>query len=89
MWTYNCRPIVEAGQALLVDDTYQLDDTFTLTPTPGHSPHHCVCRHPLRGQHAVVTGDMMHHGLQCCEPGWSTIFDIDHEQASDRAAAFG
>ena len=34
----NCLPIVEAGQALLVDDDYALDDTITLTPTPGHSP---------------------------------------------------
>src|SRR5205085_7028119 len=41
VWTFNCRPIVEAGQALLVDDTFELDDTFSLTPTPGHSPHHC------------------------------------------------
>jgi hypothetical protein len=28
--SYNCRPIVEAGQALLVDDTFQLDYDFTL-----------------------------------------------------------
>ena len=37
----NCLPIVEAGQAVLVDDDYALDDTITLTPTPGHSPCHC------------------------------------------------
>jgi glyoxylase-like metal-dependent hydrolase (beta-lactamase superfamily II) len=82
VWTYNCRPIVEAGQALLVDDTYQLDDTFTLTPTPGHSPHHCCVDIRSRGQHAVVTGDMMHHALQCREPQWSTIFDTDQQQAA-------
>jgi glyoxylase-like metal-dependent hydrolase (beta-lactamase superfamily II) len=82
VWTYNCRPIVEAGQALLVDDAYQLDDTFSLTPTPGHSPHHCCVDIRSRGQHAVVTGDMMHHALQCCEPAWSTIFDTDKEQAA-------
>ena len=46
-WTYNCRPIVEAGQALLVEDTFQLDDTFTLTPTPGHSPGHCCVKVPI------------------------------------------
>ena len=32
---------MEAGQAVLVDDDYALDDTITLTPTPGHSPCHC------------------------------------------------
>src|SRR6516162_1945921 len=28
VFRYNCQPVVEAGQALLVDDGYQLDDTF-------------------------------------------------------------
>jgi glyoxylase-like metal-dependent hydrolase (beta-lactamase superfamily II) len=64
-WSYNCRPIVEAGQALLVDDAFQLDDNFTLVPTPGHSPHHCCVNIRSQGQQAIVTGDMMHHALQC------------------------
>ena len=63
----NCLPIVEAGQALLVDDDYALDDTITLTPTPGHSPCHCCVNIFSRGQRAVVTGDMMHHAIQCRE----------------------
>jgi glyoxylase-like metal-dependent hydrolase (beta-lactamase superfamily II) len=82
VWSYNCRPIVEAGQALLVDDGYELDETFRLTPTPGHSPHHCCVDIQSKGQHAVVTGDLMHHALQCREPDWSTIFDTDREQAA-------
>src|SRR5689334_25256453 len=49
----NCLPIVEAGQALLVDDDYALDDTVTLTP--GHSPCHCCVnissRRPASGGH--------------------------------------
>jgi glyoxylase-like metal-dependent hydrolase (beta-lactamase superfamily II) len=35
-----------------------------------------------QGQEAVVTGDLMHHALQCREPGWSTIFDTDPAQAA-------
>ena len=62
--TYNCRPIVEAGQALLVDDTYQLDDTFTLTPTPGHSPRHCCVNIASKGQRAVVTGVPLRRALR-------------------------
>jgi len=81
VWTYNCRPIVEAGQALLVDDAFELDDTFSLTPTPGHSPCHCCVNIRSRGKEAVITGDMMHHALQCREPSWSTIFDVDRDQA--------
>jgi glyoxylase-like metal-dependent hydrolase (beta-lactamase superfamily II) len=68
VWGYNCEPVVAAGQALLVDNDYQLDDTFWLTPTPGHSPCHCCVNIRSRGQHAVVVGDMMHHVLQCREP---------------------
>jgi len=82
VWGYNCEPVVAAGQALLVDDDYQLDDTFTLTPTPGHSPCHCCVMIRSQGQQAIVTGDMMHHALQCREPDWSTIFDTDPVQAA-------
>lgn len=88
VWTYNCRPIVEAGQALLVDDTFQLDDTFSLTPTPGHAPHHCCVDIRSRGQHVAVTGDLMHHALQCREPSWSTIFDTDKELAAHSRRRF-
>jgi hypothetical protein len=33
----NCLPVMEAGQALLVDDDFSIDDLITLTPTPGHA----------------------------------------------------
>ena len=82
VWRYNCEPIVEAGQALLVDDDYTLDDTVWLTPTPGHAPCHCCVNIKSGGQRAVVTGDLMHHALQCREPDWSTIFDWDAKQAA-------
>jgi glyoxylase-like metal-dependent hydrolase (beta-lactamase superfamily II) len=78
----NCLPIVEAGQALLVDDDYALDDTITLTPTPGHSPCHCCVNIFSRGRRAVVTGDMMHHVIQCREPDWSPRVDWDGKQAA-------
>jgi glyoxylase-like metal-dependent hydrolase (beta-lactamase superfamily II) len=74
--------VVAAGQALLVDDDFALDDTLWLTPTPGHSPCHCCVNIASRGQRAVVTGDLMHHALQCREPDWSTVFDGDRDQAA-------
>jgi glyoxylase-like metal-dependent hydrolase (beta-lactamase superfamily II) len=82
IWRYNCEPVVAAGQALLVDDDYALDDTFWLTPTPGHSPCHCCVNIRSRGQHAVVVGDLMHHVLQVREPDWSTVFDWDQAEAA-------
>jgi glyoxylase-like metal-dependent hydrolase (beta-lactamase superfamily II) len=84
----NCLPIVEAGQALLVDDDYALDDTVWLTPTPGHSPCHCCVNIKSKGLRAVVTGDMVHHALQCREPDWSTIFCWDPKQAAHSRRKF-
>ena len=78
----NCLPIVEAGQAVLVDDDYALDDTITLTPTPGHSPCHCCVNIFSKGKRAVVTGDLMHHVIQCREPEWSAKPDWDPKQSA-------
>ena len=78
----NCLPIMEAGQAVLVDDDYALDDTVTLTPTPGHSPCHCCVNISSKGKRAVVAGDLMHHVIQCREPEWSAKPDWDPKQSA-------
>ena len=88
VWRFNCEPVVAAGQALLVDDDFALDDTVWLTPTPGHSPCHCCVNIRSGGQRAVVTGDLFHHALQCREPQWSTIFDWDPKQAIESRRRF-
>jgi glyoxylase-like metal-dependent hydrolase (beta-lactamase superfamily II) len=77
VWRMNCLPVAEAGQALLVDESYSLDDTFTLSLTPGHSPYHCCVNISSLGERAVMLGDLMHHALQCREPDWSTRFCFD------------
>jgi glyoxylase-like metal-dependent hydrolase (beta-lactamase superfamily II) len=82
VWKMNCEPIVEAGQALLIDESYSLDDTFYLSMSPGHTPHHCCVHIRSKGQEAIVLGDMMHHALQCREPDWSTGFCSDPKQAA-------
>jgi glyoxylase-like metal-dependent hydrolase (beta-lactamase superfamily II) len=65
-------PIVEAGQALLVDDSFVLNDQLSLVPAAGHSPGHVCVSLKSQGQHALFCGDMMHNAIQCIEPGWST-----------------
>ena len=80
VWTYNCQPIVEAGQALLVDDDYMLDDMVWLTPTPGHAPCHCCVNIKSGGKRASITGDLMHHALQTRMPDWYTIFDWNKDE---------
>jgi glyoxylase-like metal-dependent hydrolase (beta-lactamase superfamily II) len=45
---------------------------------PGH---YCINIHS-GGQHAMVTGDLTHHPLQCREPDWSTVFCWDQAMAA-------
>ena len=62
-------PIVEAGQAVLVEHDYALNDEVWLEPTPGHTPDHVSVRLASNGAQAVITGDMIHSPVQCLEPG--------------------
>jgi glyoxylase-like metal-dependent hydrolase (beta-lactamase superfamily II) len=82
VWRMNCLPIVDARQALLIDESYSLDDTFFLSLSPGHTPFHCCVHVRSKGQEAIVLGDMVHHALQCREPDWSTGFCTDPKQAA-------
>jgi len=81
-------PILEAGQAVLVADDHAIEDGVTLAPTPGHTPGHLSLNIVSRGRRAVMTGDLMHHALQCAEPDWSTCFCTDQAQAARTRRAF-
>lgn len=70
-------PIMEAGQAVLVDSDYALDDEVWLTPSPGHTPGHVSINLASRGNKAVMTGDLIHTPLQLVYPDWSPNFDHD------------
>ncbi len=71
------RPIIDAGLAELVDMDQVLTPEVRLEPTPGHTPGHVSVRISSRGEEAVITGDLMHHPLQCAEPDLSNNFDFD------------
>ena len=75
------RPVLEAGLAELVDSDYRLTAEVFLEPTPGHTPGHVSVRISSRGAEAVITGDLMHHPVQCAEPGWASRFDVDPAKA--------
>jgi len=75
------RPIIDAGLAELVDTDHRLTDEVSLEPTPGHTPGHVSVRIASQGEAAVITGDLMHHPIQCAEPDRRGNFDHDHEQA--------
>lgn len=79
------QPIVDAGLADLVDADQALTRAIRLTPTPGHTPGHVSV---LVEDGAVVTGDLMHHPVQCAEPDWASHFDVDPDQARATRRAF-
>jgi glyoxylase-like metal-dependent hydrolase (beta-lactamase superfamily II) len=75
------RPILDAGLADLVTTDHKLTDEVWLEPTPGHTPGHVSVRIESQGVRAVITGDLMHHPIQCSEPDLVVNFDTDREQA--------
>jgi glyoxylase-like metal-dependent hydrolase (beta-lactamase superfamily II) len=81
-------PIVEAGQHLVVQGDFALDDALRLEPTPGHTPGHCSVHLASQGAEAVITGDMIHHPVQVAEPGWRTRACSDPARAVDTRRAF-
>ncbi len=82
------KPVLDAGLAQLVDMDHRVSDELWLEPTPGHTPGHVSVRLASGGTEAVITGDLMHHPVQVAEPGWSSHFDTDVEQARETRRAF-
>ncbi len=82
------RPIVDAGLADLIEDTHRLTDEVWLEPTPGHTPGHFSVRISSRDNEAVITGDLMHHPVQCAHPEWNCGFDSIPDQARATRRAF-
>jgi glyoxylase-like metal-dependent hydrolase (beta-lactamase superfamily II) len=82
------RPVVAAGQADLVESTHRITDEVWLEPSPGHTPGHHSVRISSKGADAVITGDLMHHPIQCRFPEWDDSFDSDGAMAKRTRRAF-
>ncbi|WP_170424941.1 MBL fold metallo-hydrolase [Ruegeria arenilitoris] len=74
-------PVIEAGQAELVETGHKLGDHVTLIPTPGHTPGHVSVEITSRDRRALITGDAIHTTAQCWHPEWHFAFDSDAEMA--------
>ncbi|MFQ5567078.1 MAG: MBL fold metallo-hydrolase, partial [Paracoccaceae bacterium] len=77
----NVLPVIRAGQAVLVDTDFALDDQVWLEPTPGHTPGHVAVHLEAGGAHAVMWGDLLHSPLQCLRPDWYFMIDTDRAQS--------
>ena len=81
-------PVMEAGQAVLVDHDHQIEDGIWLEPTPGHSPGHVIVNVESKGERGAFIGDLMHHPIQVPHPEWSTCFCWDLEMSAASRTAF-
>lgn len=82
------KPIIDAGLYDLVDVDHRIADGITLQHTPGHTPGHVCVRIQSKGKTAIITGDMMHHPLQCSLPELGTHVDWDTGKAHATRLAF-
>lgn len=77
----NLAPVIAAGQAQMIDETYRLGEEISLLATPGHTPGHVSVLLRSGGQEALITGDAIHSTAQCQHPGWQFKFDWNAEIA--------
>jgi glyoxylase-like metal-dependent hydrolase (beta-lactamase superfamily II) len=82
------RPVVEAGLVDWTGSDARITDEVFLDPTPGHTPGHVCVRISSRGEEAVISGDILHHPVQCANPHWATTFDVDADRARQTRLAF-
>jgi len=82
------RPVLDSGLADLVATNHRITGEVSLQPTPGHTPGHVSVCIASRGEAAVITGDLMHHPVQCAEPDWANRFDVDPHAARRTRRAF-
>ena len=81
LYAESVLPVVEAGQAELVQAGHMLGDHVSLIPTPGHTPGHVSVMIKNENQEAVITGDALHSTVQCWYPEWHFKYDADAEMA--------
>ena len=81
-------PIVAAGMADFIDADHQIASGIRCEPSHGHTPGHVHVRISSRGEEAVITGDLMHHPMQCAMPHRHATFDMDKESGAGTREGF-
>jgi glyoxylase-like metal-dependent hydrolase (beta-lactamase superfamily II) len=75
-------PVIAAGQAQMVDGCFEVNESVTIDPAPGHTPGHYMVRAGSAGNTALFVGDAIHHPIQILEPQLSTAFCTDGAMAA-------
>jgi glyoxylase-like metal-dependent hydrolase (beta-lactamase superfamily II) len=67
-------PVVESGQAEIVDSDGAIGNGLVVHATPGHSPGHVAFELADRGERGLFSGDVMHQPQQVFHPDWNSTF---------------
>lgn len=81
-------PIVAAGMADFIVADHVICDEIRCEPSHGHTPGHVHVRISSKGEDAVITGDLMHHPMQCAMPHREATFDMDKETGRQTRIGF-
>jgi len=74
-------PIFDAGLADIVSEDADLGGGLRLEASTGHTPGHVSVWIESGEDVGLITGDFIHHPVQCAEPGWAEIGDADVDEA--------
>jgi len=72
-------PVIKSGQAVLINDDYQIGNDIQTEPAHGHTPGNIIVHVKSENDRAILCGDVIHHPLQFIKPMWSTNFCYDPE----------
>src|SRR5690606_24142565 len=81
-------PIVALELADFIEVEHAIAPGISCEPSHGHTPGHGHVRISSAGAEAVITGDLMHHPMQCAMPQRPTTFDMDKEAGRATRMAF-
>ena len=82
MYEDSVAPIIEAGRAVLWEDSYVIDENLHLDVQAGHTPGSSVLTLSSGTDRAVFVGDMLHTPVQMLDPDLHSCFDEDQRGAS-------
>ena len=75
------RPVFDAGLVDLVAMDHRVCDEIYFEPTPGHTPGHISVHIESEGEHALITGDCIHHPCQIDLIEWARSAEYDPTEA--------
>ncbi|GHC34368.1 MBL fold metallo-hydrolase [Streptomyces cinnamoneus] len=82
MFEDSVAPVHRAGQAVLWEDGYRIDEHLSLEPAPGHTPGSSVLRLESGTDRALFIGDLVHSPLQIAHPECDTCLSEDQVAAT-------